>query len=277
MLLLSQSATIIIAAVDFAKLVSKYMVSNVTDSHHPSVNDASGAGFIPHLALDFVIIGFHEQELKILVLEYENTGLFALPGGFIRMHEDLEDAARRVLRERTGLTDLYLQQFHTFGSVQRADPEPMRAIMQGKGFSPQAHHWLLQRFVTVGYYALVDFTKVSPQPDLMADRCDWHDYGRLPILMQDHFEIVQFAMQHLRANLDQELVGFSLLGEAFTMQTLQNLYETILGEKLNRSSFQRRMLQLDLLERLEKRYTGKAHKAPYLYRFKKLGTAHTSL
>ena len=249
----------------------------MTDSHDPSVNDASGAGYIPHLALDFVIIGFHEQELKILILEYENTGLFALPGGFVRMNENLEDAARRVLSERTGLTNLYLQEFHTFGSMQRSDPSSMRAIMQGKGLIPEDQHWLLRRFITVGYYALVDFTKVSPQPDSMADRCDWHEYGRLPQLMQDHTEIVQFAMQHLRANLDQELVGFSLLGEAFTMQTLQNLYETILGEKLNRSSFQRRMLQLDLLERLEKSYTGKAHKAPYLYRFKKLRIAATTL
>ncbi len=246
----------------------------VTDSN--LISEVSGTGFIPHLALDFVIIGFHEQELKILILEYENTSLFALPGGFIRMDEDLEEAARRVLGERTGLTDLFLQQFHTFGSLERSDPESMKAILEGKGFAAGEHHWLLQRFVTVGYYALVDFTKVSPQPDLIADRCGWHDYGRLPQLMQDHTRILQFAMQHLRTNLDQELLGFSLLGEAFTMQTLQNLYETILGEKLNRSSFQRRMLQLGLLERLEKSYTGKAHKAPYLYRFKKLGIAPAS-
>lgn len=226
-----------------------------------------GQGFLPGLALDFVIFGFHAQELKILILEYENTDLFALPGGFVRENEDLESAARRVLAQRTGLTDIYLEQFHTFGSLQRYDPAPLAQIMQAKGHVAQPDHWLLRRFVTVGYYALVDFTRAVPQPDAMADRCAWYELNQLPSLMLDHESIVAKALETLRETLDRKLIGFNLLEEAFTMHTLQRLYETVLGEPLNRSSFQRRMLSLGILQRLEKTYTGKAHKAPYLYRF----------
>ena len=86
--------------------------------------------------------------------------------------------------------------------------------------------------------------------------------------MLDHQEMVWKALETLQDNLDRKLIGFNLLPDTFTMGDLQMLYETILGEKLNRSSFQRRILGLDILERVDKKWTGGAHKAPYLYRFK---------
>ena len=81
--------------------------------------------FLPGLAVDCVIVGYHQRELKILVVEYENTNLYALPGGFIEKHEDLNSAASRVLYERTGLEDIYLSQFHTFGKQGRNDTDAM--------------------------------------------------------------------------------------------------------------------------------------------------------
>lgn len=230
-----------------------------------------GTGFLPGLAVDLVIFGFHQDQLKILLLEYQNTDLLALPGGFIRDNEPVNDAARRVLMERTGLTNIYLDQFYIFGDCSRHDPAPLRAIMEAKGIPVTETHWLLRRFVTVGYYALVDFTKAVPIPDSLADNCQWYDLVKLPPLMLDHQAIVQKALETLRTNLDQKLIGFSLLAESFTMAELQRLYETILGQELHRSGFQRKMLNLGILERLEKQYTGGAHKAPYLYRF----AAHT--
>ena len=140
--------------------------------------------------------------------------------------------------------------------------------MKGKGLHPVEGHWLLRRFISVGYYALVDFTKAVPHPDSLSDRCDWYDLRSLPALMLDHRAMVEKALQTLRLNLDHKLIGFNLLPGSFTMGDLQSLYETILGEKLNRTSFQRKMLGLDMLERLEKKRTGGAHKAPYLYRFR---------
>ncbi len=235
----------------------------------PDITHYNGAGYLPGLAIDLVIFGFHRNQLKILLLEYQNTGLFALPAGFIKETENLNDAARRALAERTGLRDIYLEQYYVFGDRSRHDPAPLRAIMQGKGLVPNNDHWLLGRFVSVGFYALVDFTRAVPLPDLLSDRCDWYDLAGLPPLMLDHRVMVSKALETLRANLDHKLIGFNLLPDSFTMGDLQCLYETVLGEKLNRTSFQRKMLALDILERLDKKWTGGAHKAPYLYRFKK--------
>ena len=223
--------------------------------------------YMPGLAIDAVIFGFHNNCLKILLLEYENTNLFALPAGFIKKDEDLNNAARRVLLERTGLNNIYLDQFYVFGNRNRHNPAPLQKIMKANGLTPRADHWLLRRFLTVGYYALVDYTKAVPLPDQLSDRCEWYELNNLPDLMLDHKDIVQKALETLRANLDQKLIGFNLMPVSFTMQDLQSLYETVLGEKLLRTSFQRKMLNLGILERFEKKYSGGAHKAPYLYRF----------
>lgn len=225
-------------------------------------------GFLPGLAIDTVIFGFHERQLRILILEYRNTGLFALPGGFISDLEDLDAAAKRILKERTGLENIYLEQFHVFGDRSRHDPSSMRTIMKKNKIEITPGHWLLKRFVSVGYYALIDFTKATPRPDHMSDRCEWYDLGSLPPLMQDHALIVKKALATLRKDLDGQLIGFNLLPQSFTISDLQSLYETVLGEKLNRSSFQRRILGLDILKRVEKKYSGGAHKAPYLYQFR---------
>lgn len=233
----------------------------------PEESEPNGANFLPGLAVDTVIFGFHNNQLKILLLEYRNTGLLALPGGFIKTTENLNDAARRILAERTGLQDIYLEQFYVFGDLARHDPAPMRAIMQAKGYQPTDDHWLLGRFVSVGYYALVDFTKAIPIPDELSDSCGWYDPAALPPLMQDHTTIVQKALVTLQADLDRKLIGFNLLSKTFTMADLQCLYETILGQPLHRSGFQRKILGLGIVERLEKQYSGGAHKAPYLYRF----------
>lgn len=243
-------------------------------SHQSSREEAdlNEDDFMPGVALDFVIFGFHQNQLKILLLEYRNTGLFALPAGFVRKNENLNDAARRILTERTSLTNIYLEQFHTFGDLSRHDAAPMRAIMEAKGTAPTPDHWLLRRFISVGYYALIDFTQAIPIPDALSDTCNWYELTNLPELMLDHRAIVQKALDTLRADLDRKLVDFNrwaspLLSETFTMADLQSLYETILDQKLRRSSFQRKMLSLEVLERLDKKYSGGAHKAPYLYRF----------
>lgn len=223
--------------------------------------------FMPGLAIDAVIFGFHKNQLKILLLEYENTNLFALPGGFIKKDESLNDAAGRTVYDRTSLENVYLEQFYVFGDIARHDPKPLQTIMEGKGHGLLKEHWLLERFLTIGYYALVDYTKAIPNPDQLSDKCEWHNLENLPPLILDHKTIVEKALQKLRANIDQKLIGFNLMPENFTMADLQSLYETILDEKLLRTSFQRKMLNLGILERLEKKFSGGAHKAPYLYKF----------
>jgi len=223
--------------------------------------------YIPHLAYDSVIFGFNGTQLKILVLEYHNTNFFALPGGFVKRDENLDDAVKRGLRERTGLDNIYLEQFHTFGSLSRSEPKIMRKILKESDFDLKENYWMFDRFISVAYYALINYDEVNPQPDELSDSINWYAIDELPPLMMDHQEIVEKALQVLRDNLERKLVGMKLLPPKFTMKQLQQVYEAILGEKLRRTSFQRKILALDILQRHEKLFQGKAHKAPFLYSF----------
>jgi hypothetical protein len=119
----------------------------------------------------------------------------------------------------------------------------------------------------VAYYALINYNDVVPTPDALSDSCDWYDVDDLPKLMLDHAEIVAKALQTLRENLERKLVGTNLLPPLFTLTELQKVYEVILGDKLHRGTFQRKILGLGLLQRHEKQFSGKAHKAPFLYSF----------
>ncbi|MDP2041188.1 MAG: NUDIX domain-containing protein [Algoriphagus sp.] len=224
--------------------------------------------FIPHLAYDSVVFGFSRGKLKILLMEYHATGWHALPGGFIGKTENLEDAVKRGLFERTGLKEIYLEQFHTFGEVNRFKPEVMKRILEANDYSVPPEYWMLDRFFSIAYYALIDHEKVTLQPDSISDSIAWYEIEQLPELIFDHGQIVQKALQTLRENLDRKLIGGNLLPDRFTMNELQAVYEAILGEKLRRTSFQRKMLSMDILDRHEKLFTGKSHKAPYLYSFK---------
>ena len=240
---------------------------NMADGYAYDKRAADGKGFMHGIAIDAVIFGFHDRQLKVLLLEYSLAGIFALPGGFIREKENVNDAALRVVRERTGLRDIFLDQFYVFGDYSRFDNQPLKAIMKAGGTVYDEDHWLLQRFITVGYYALVDFTKAVPMPDEESDICRWYDMDAIPPLIQDHQQIIEKALNTLQDNLDNKLIGFNLLPEYFTIAELQAVYETILGKKLLRTVFQRKMLGLGILERVAKKHTGRAHKAPYLYRF----------
>jgi hypothetical protein len=236
-----------------------------TDKHSQNLNKEE---YLSHIAFDSVIFGFNGKDLKILVLQYHNTGLFALPGGFVRRNESLQDAVTKGVVQRTGINNLYLEQFYTFGGLDRSDSEAMERILKMNGLDPKANEWLLDRFISIAYYALINFEEVNPVPDALADSIDWYSLDELPPLMMDHNEIVQNALDTLRANLDRKLLGMNLLPEKFTMKELQNVYEKIMGEPLNRIAFQRKMLATNALIRLEKRFTGGAHRAPYLYSFK---------
>ncbi len=233
-------------------------------SKFSTVNETT---FLHHIAYDSVIFGFSGEKLKILIMKYHNTGLYALPGGFMQRDENLNDAVRRGLKERTGLENIYLEQFYTFGDVARYKPEIMQTILEANGHHSESYQWMLNRFISVAYYALINYNDVVPTPDALSDSCDWYDMDELPYLMLDHAEIVAKALQTLRENLERKLVGTNLLPPLFTLTELQKVYEAILGEKLHRGTFQRKILGLGLLQRHEKQFLGKAHKAPFLYSF----------
>lgn len=223
---------------------------------------------LPHVSVDCVIFGFHENQLKVLLLRWKVSQRWSLPGGRVFRDEDVDAAAQRVLRERTGLHELFLQQFHTFGSAKRLDHPDFKKGIEQLGFASPALELLVDRTVSVGYYALVEYSQVQPMADALTEECRWWDIEAVPAdLLLDHFEIVQLALQHLRRQLHYQPVGLNLLPEYFTMPELQRLYETVLGQKLDRANFQKRMLAQDVLLRTGERRMGGAHKAPFLYKF----------
>lgn len=128
---------------------------------------------------------------------------------------------------------------------------------------------LFKRFISIGYYALINYKEVEPKPDKLSDSIGWYEVDQLPDLILDHNFIVQKALNHLRTHLDQKLLSANLLPELLTRKDLQQVYEAILGEVLNRANFQRKILSLDILERHEKLFSGGSHKAPFLYSFEK--------
>lgn len=232
---------------------------------------------IQQLSIDCVIFGYKNKELKVLVpkLGFKRP-LYSLAGGFINQNESIDLAAKRILEERTSINDIYLEQFRVFGEINRTNfdlvdnlNELGRDNLLSAGIDESDISWLKKRFVSIGYYALVDINKVNPKTTGFDDAIEWYNIKALPKMIMDHNEMVTYALETLRQNLDQKLIGFNLLPETFTMKEIQELYEAIYDKPFARNNFQKKILDLDVLERLEKKFTGAANKAPYLYKFSK--------
>lgn len=233
--------------------------------------------YIQQLSIDCVIFGYQEKQLSVLTPKLKfKGGFWALPGGFIHQNESIDQAALRILEERTGIKDVYLEQFRVFGNTERTNIRFLQELIElnegtlgSEPFNQKELEWITRRFVSIGYYALVDINKVVPQKSDIDQSIEWYDCKNLPALIMDHNEIVSSALNTLRLNLDQKLIGFNLLPETFTMKEVQELYEAIFDKPLARNNFQKKILDLNVLERLDKKFTGAANKAPYLYRFRK--------
>lgn len=222
--------------------------------------------FLPGISADAVILGYDGHHIKALLLKVQDADIWMLPGGFIEKEVDLDLAVQHIVKARTGLESLFFQQFQFFGKANRNAhrQEHLKKII---ALSPKAHDWMNQRFITAGYFALVRIEDVKPEPDLFTDICEWVALDEIPTLILDHKEILGAALVYLRRQLNYLPVGLNLMPERFTMAQLQNLYEEMLKQKLDRGNFQRKLLKMDILIRHEKLKSGGAHKAPYLYEF----------
>jgi len=239
---------------------------NPPEQHQEQFMDPSK--YLPGVSIDCVVVGFDLEELHILLLKLKDEDLWMLPGGFILLDEDMDQAATRILEERTGIKLPYLAQFNTFGDVNRREKNMLSLKNDThREFFTQYSAFLEKRFISTGYLSLVEMQNCLPTPDLMSDFCSWKPLSSLPKLLYDHREIVDVAMAHLRSRINYMPVGISLLPEKFTMKEFQSLYEHILHKELDRGNFQKKMLKLNFLDRQEKQLTGEAHKAPYLYSF----------
>jgi ADP-ribose pyrophosphatase YjhB (NUDIX family) len=221
----------------------------------------------PGISVDCAIFGFHENILKVLLLKVPNTNKRALPGGFIYKEETIDQAAYRVLQERTGVKNIFLQQFNAFGDPKRSDVTIHQNRYQAFGIKIPKDNWLLQRFITIGFYALIDFTEVNLDTAAKNEGAEWIDINNINNLMMDHEAIVLKALESLRTQLAYLPIGRNLLPKKFTMPELQKLYETILDQKLDRRNFQRKMIGFGILNKLTETRKGGAHKAPFLYTF----------
>ena len=199
------------------------------------------------LTVDCAVFGFDGGALQVLLIRrglepFKNK--WALPGGFVRIEETLDDAARRELEEETGLKDVFLEQLYTFSAVKR-DPR--------------------ERVVSVAYYALVKPGLVTGDTD--AAEAKWFPVSDLPVLAFDHADILATALERLRAKLTYQPIGFELLPPKFTLTQLQRLYESVLGTDIDKRNFRKKVLSFDLLVPLKETHRDGPHRPAQLFRF----------
>jgi len=200
------------------------------------------------LAVDCIIFGFDNQNLKILLIKRNfepEKGRWSLMGGFLHTDENLDDAAIRVLNQLTGLHNIYMEQLRTYSAIDR-DP--------------------VERTVSVAYYALINITEHTAEINENYS-AKWFNIDEAPDLIFDHKLMVANAMLRLRRRALSKPIGFELLPKKFTMKQLQTLYEAILGETLDKRNFINKINALDILLKTEEKDMNSSRKGSYFYTF----------
>lgn len=221
----------------------------------------------PSVAVDVALLTIDDGQLAAVVLQRDHhpyKGAWQLPGGFVRIDESLDETAVRVLRDKAGIEDVYIEQLFTFGAVDR-DPRT--------------------RVITVSYYALVHRDALQPSRGIELAHIDvsWegesggpvtltHDNEELDVAF-DHADIIGLVIQRLRGKLAYTPIGYELLPDEFSLLQLQRVHETILGRELNKDSFRRTMLATGQLHPTGRRQTDVGHRPAELYRHDSTATS----
>jgi 8-oxo-dGTP diphosphatase len=209
------------------------------------------SGHPGHLvAVDCIVFGYDilEKEIKLLLIKRSfdpAKGLWSLAGGFVEENESLDQAASRVLCKLTGLEIIYLEQFYSYGEIER-DPGA--------------------RVISIAYFALIAIRDIDEE---LTERngAHWRSIARLPDLIFDHNAMVKRALTNLHNQLKVKPVGFELLPEKFTLVQLQDLYEAIYQRKVDKRNFRKKILSMGILEKLEEKEKEKSKKGAYYYKF----------
>ena len=200
------------------------------------------------VSVDCVILGYDESDIKVLLLKCDMPpyeGLYSLVGDLVRPSEDLDMAAERILRERGGMKNVYMEQVQSFSKVDRHP---------------------LGRVITIAYYSLIRINDYH-QNGHANPNYKWINVKEIKELAFDHMEILQVCLNKLQKQLREHPIGFNLLPQKFTLKELQTLYEVILGIKLDKRNFRRKLLSQDLLIDLKETQTDVAHRPAKLYSF----------
>ena len=199
------------------------------------------------LSVDCVIFGFDENKLKVLLIRSDLQNYkdqWSLLGDLVLPEEGLDEAAYRILKQRTGLSDVFLEQVHTFGQVERHPAS---------------------RVVTVAYYSLINIQHHKLK--ILDNELHWHDADSITSMAFDHKKIFDISYCQLQKRVREHPLGFSLLPGKFSLRELQNLYEAILNVKLDRRNFRKKFFAMDFLIDLDEIETEVPHRPGKLYKF----------
>ncbi|MEJ1241791.1 NUDIX domain-containing protein [Chryseolinea sp. T2] len=208
-------------------------------------------GPIDAISIDCLIFGFQNGSLEILLVQHGegiSKGRWALPGGWIKYSESIDESANRILRDLTGVTNIFLEQIKAFGDVSR---------------------YPTKRVITIVYYALVKPENYTLHAGFTAADAQWFPVDEVPTLPYDHDQIVAEGITFLKEKARREPIGFNLIPKKFTLLQLQALYEAILGQRLDKPNFRRKILKMNFLEVCKEKQTDVSHRAASLYRFDK--------
>jgi 8-oxo-dGTP diphosphatase len=203
----------------------------------------------PLVTVDIIVFTIAENTLKVLLIKRlldPFAGMWALPGGFVRQNETLEEAALRELREETNVSNLYLEQLYTFGDPQR---------------DPRA------RVITITYFALINQVPRVLRADTDAIAVAWQSVYELPPLAFDHAQIINYGLERLRNKLSYTNIAFQLLANKFTLSELQKAYEIILNQPLDKRNFRKKILAQGILQELPETRMEGVHRPARLYTF----------
>jgi ADP-ribose pyrophosphatase YjhB (NUDIX family) len=222
------------------------------------------------LVIDCAIFGYHEGELQLLLVKNKILTMWCLPGGFVKKKENLDQAAARISSERTGITNLFLQQFKTFGDPGRNDPRG--AFDQAKffeltGATIKDDSWLVADTVSVGFYAISDIVNAQPKADFLSSECKWFPIKALPPLGFDHKEMVREALHNMRIHLYHFPIGKNLLPDKFTLKEIKRFYEVMSGKTLHVTNFPNKLISIGLIKKTDEKRKIGAHRSPSFYRF----------
>ncbi|AMR33661.1 hypothetical protein A0256_20620 [Mucilaginibacter sp. PAMC 26640] len=227
--------------------------------------------YLRNVVVDNVIFGYHDKELKVLLQRPFATGKWTITGGYIKKTETIDQAAARVALSRTGLKDLYLQQFKSFGDPEKrrdADFNP-KQLSQLFGVALADDYWIFDYFVSIGFYTLTEFAEVTVLKGEYESECEWWLVKDLPLMMFDHQFLIDEALRALRIHIAHYPIGYELLPGKFTLPEIQSLYETILGKTLDNRNFAKKMMVAGILVKLNETKPIGAHRSPFLYSFDK--------